>query len=338
MTTFLKSYNIYINSSQALYSDGTSIELYLPFPIVLNNIIPSEFRVYVERAIFPFCWSQFNSVAGNTTFSWNMIRGSTPYSGTGTIPDGNYTIKSLCQALLDVLTSQIDILTSGSYTPVFTFSYDSSRNRLTIFNQGDVTPTDIVISPSLLCKALGFSDIISILDPTYKDTSDINCDVSPSRSLYISSNTLQQNSSWSSINTPFESSNILTMIPIDKQPLLLIQHQPAYPVKTTLTNNSISIIELTLRDAQLNKLVGMDLPWELLLIIEEHRVDEKLKDFYDKQASQPIEPNVDPELVKNYKEEQMKELEELKKKQEDRLQRYKDRLNAKKNNNISNNN
>jgi hypothetical protein len=151
----------------------------------------------------------------------------------------------------------------------------------------------ISVSYSKLALALGFSNSFVIPQGTVnfvESTQDIN--VSPSENLFITSETLQQNQSFSAILTPFSNTNILTMIPLTLQPLNFIIHSPINPIRSTLTNSTISVLQFTIRDNQTRVLVDFVLDWTLHVVIQEVRVHAFLKNNNVNQQSQSIQQTI----------------------------------------------
>jgi hypothetical protein len=127
-------------------------------------------------------------------------------------------------------------------------------------------------------------------------TSNRDCDVSPSRCLYITSQSLQQAQNFSAIDTQVQLANMLTMIPLDRTPLLFIQHKPSYVVKTTLQNAIITELQITLRDNLLPEVYEMELDWQMHLVIEEVRVEPYINDIY-RQLGEFFQPGLSSEEV-----------------------------------------
>lgn len=340
----LRQYNIYINSSQRTSGTPSNFSIYLPQPININQIIPSELRVFVDRAQIPFSFSQFSTTARNTQMIFNLIRGATTYSNlTFTIPQGNYNVLTLAETFITYLTAAITTALP-SYVPVITYTYEPDSNHLRFTLTDDGTPTALEFQNTTykgLNVALGFSSswAIDSTIPYTESTQDINC--SPSRAIYLTSTSLQQSQSWSAITTPFQTSSVLTMIPIQTSPIMFISHNPNYVIKTTLTNTSISEIQLTLRDEQMNELVEMDLDWSLHLVIHEHRIDPIIQDLNRQQIiTDNALPIISPEeraVMEEYRKEQEDYLNKVKDQQLKRLQKYQEKLQKRKLISLSNN-
>jgi hypothetical protein len=335
--SILRQYNIYISSSQRTSGTPSSFSIYLPQPITINQIIPSELRVFVDRAQIPFSFSQFSTSAKNTQSIFTVIRGPSTFPNlTFTIPQGNYNILTLAETFITFLKSTITTAIPG-YNPDITFVYDGDANHLRFTLQDDGTPTAIVFDNTTfrgLNLALGFTQTWSIDStlPYTESTQDINC--SPSRAIYMTSTSLQQFQSFSAITTPFQTSSILTMIPIQTSPIMFISHNPNYVIKTTLTNTSISEIQITLRDEQMNELVEMDLDYSFHLVIHEHRINPIIQTLNRQQIIQDNTlPTINPEervVMEEYRKEQEDALQKIRDKQQRRLEKFQAKLEKRK--------
>jgi len=331
--SILRQYNIYISSSQRTSGTPSNFSIYLPQPITINQIIPSELRVFVDRAQIPFSFSQFSTTAKNTQSVFTVTRGATTFSNLSfTLAQGNYNILTLGDIFVSTLISTITTAIPG-YVPNITYVYDGDANHLRFTLEADATPTAIVFQNTTfkgLNLALGFSQswtIDSALSYT-ESTQDINC--SPSRAIYMTSNSLQQFQSFSAITTPFETSSILTYIAIQTSPIMFISHNPNYVIKTTLTNTSISEIQITLRDEQMNELVEFDLDYSFHLVIHEHRISPIIQTLNRQQIIEDNAVNtIDPEeraVMEQYRKEQENALQTIRDKQQRRLEKFQAKL------------
>jgi hypothetical protein len=311
----------------------SSYSIYLPAPIILNQVVPSLFKVFIDRCQIPFSFSQFSSIAQNIQCDFTITRNSIPYDGSFSVVEGNYNILSLADEFVNKLKSECN--TVSGYTPPITYGYSADTNHLRFYLLPDATTTFITIKNSpyyRLNEALGFNTQWVMDDSIPYTESTIDCDVSPSRSLYFTSTTLQQTQSWSAITTSFQTNSILTQIPIEREPLLFITHKPNYPIKTTLTNTSISELQIGIRDEQLNELQDFELPFSFHLVIEEVRVEPYLAMETPTDLQQKLSPEeIDRrrKLLEEYKKQQEDALTALKDDQQKRLDKYIKKLNKK---------
>ena len=340
MSEIIRQYNIYVNSSQMVKQGKSSYTIYLPGPLTLNQIIPSEFKVYIDRAQIPFSWSQFSAIARNVQCEFTIVRGGVSHDGSFSVDEGNYNILSLASQF--VLKLNLECEAISGYNPELNFGYNSDNNLLRFFIQPDGTPTYIVIKNAPffgLNLALGFSASWTVYDDAPYTESTQDCCVSHSRSIYLTSTTLQQTQSWSALTSSFKTNSILTQIPIQREPLLFITHTPSYPIRTTLTNTAISEIQIGLRDEQLNELEDFKLSFSFHLVIEEVKIEPFLAipvtpptdgATQPPEGLSPEEQERQTKMLQDYKQDQEQALQSLKEQQQKRLDAYVKKLQTKK--------
>ena len=264
----LRRFNLYISSSQRSEGTPSSFTIQLPNQLVLNNLVPSKFEVCIDRAQIPLSFSQFNDRAKSTQLQWS----SGGYEGLAVIPFGNYDVKTLGLVVAQTVRSSVIAATNGAIQPVLSFSYNLEQNRYRIGLSGAASITFHTEEYSGLSKALGFADDWTLVQNQLVYSTQDVC-VSPSRSLYITSQTLVQDESYEALTSPFRLTSVLACIPIVHSPLLFLTHQPPRPVITRLANSVINDIQLTLRDEQSDQLYEFDLDWSCHISIAEIRVD-----------------------------------------------------------------
>jgi hypothetical protein len=340
----LRTYNFYISSKQRDTGTPNNFSIYLNQAFTLNNIIPSEFQCWIDRAQIPFSFSQFNPVSKNVQCVYRVNRNSTIYNGSFSIPTANYSIISLSSIFIESLRDSVNTVSGGLYTPSISVLYSEDTNRLRFTLSGsNTTITFFNTDFKGLNLALGFSDIWNIDTALEYTESTQDCDVSPSRCLYITSQSLQQSQSYEAIDNRFGASNILTMIPINRTPLLYIQHNPSYVIKTTLSNSLISELQFSLTDESGNDLFEMDLDWSLHFVLEEVRLNEFILDartrlgMFTPDLITEKEKERSLKLIEDYKKEQEDELKSLRQKQVQRLEKLTKKLEKNKNKISSNN-
>ena len=340
----LRTYNFYISSKQRDSGSPNNFSIYLNQAFSLNNIIPSEFQCWIDRAQIPFSFSQFNPVSKNVQCVYRVNRNSTIYNGSFSIPTANYSITSLSSIFIQYLRDSVNTVSGGAYVPTISVLYSEDTNHLRFTLSGsNTTITFFNTDFKGLNLALGFSDewvMDTSLDYT-ESTQD--CDVSPSRCLYITSQSLQQSQSYEAIDNRFGASNILTMIPINRTPILYLQHNPSYVIKTTLSNSLITELQFSLTDESGNDLYEMDLDWSLHFVLQEVRLNEFILDARSKLGLFTPDLYTEKErerslkLIEDYKKEQEDELKALREKQVQRLEKLTKKLEKNKNKISSNN-
>lgn len=336
MSEILNTYNLFISSSQRETGTPSNFSIYLPNSLTLNNIIPSQFEVFIDRAQIPFTFHQFNEVAGNIQCRFSLLRNTTTYDLSFNITPGNYNILTLCDTFVDNIKGYVLLATGGAYNIPLSYSYNGDTNKVDFNITSDGITTKLTFSNTTytgLNLALGFKTQWSITNGL-TTTSSQSIDCSPSRSLYITSSSLQQGYSWNAITTEFQNSSILSMIPLEASPLLFITHSPKYISRKPLTNTSISEISIVLRDEQLNEIQGFVLDWSLHIIIYEVRVEGIVQEITKRNLALPNNQGqvLTPEqktALEEYKKQQEQALLQLRDSQLKKLQKLKDKLQTK---------
>jgi hypothetical protein len=209
-TQVLKNYNLFIDSSQRDEGNTPSY-----FSIVLTKPITkvsksSYFRVRIPSLVIPFSFSQINSTNQMLTYTCNGI------VYILVIPTGNYSITDLLQQLQ----SSMEFQTSAKLL----FTYDVSTSKSTLgFDIANLQPFTITMNYTttniILMKIMGFTSNVtfSFTPPSAytKATSNQGVNVSPSKTLFIRSETLLQSSNYESLVDKNSTSDILLQIPIN---------------------------------------------------------------------------------------------------------------------------
>ncbi len=209
MSTIIKSYNLFIDSSQRDEGDSPSdFSIILRRPITKTNN-NSVFRVRITSCVIPFSFNQVNSSNNILQYTFN----GNPFSIT--IPSGNYSI-------IDLLTEMESLIFTNNNC-LLNFVYDISTSKCTLgFKSGNLSSMSITMlyttTNIILMKMLGFTQNItfSFTSPsTYVDVfSNQPVNVSPSKCLFIRSSTLIQNTNYESLVDKNDTTDILAQIPI----------------------------------------------------------------------------------------------------------------------------
>ena len=269
--TLLTTYNYYVSSSQRDSGNPADFTIFLKTPLFLNGNINSEFRFKLQYIQVPFCFSQFNQF--NYTTDYSLTRNSITYSGSFNIGIGNYNINTFLTEWITELKSSLNSL--ASYNPNITATYSNDTNLCT-FNLPLDTYTDTKITflnttNTAVNLAIGFNSSWQLAQNS-STTSQIDINVSPSRNLYLLSDTLIQSKAFDAINTPISNTNILAIIPINVVPNNYITQYYNPPITSILNNAVIDKLNFQLKDESLNRdLVDFDLNYTLFFQIEEHR-------------------------------------------------------------------
>jgi hypothetical protein len=263
----IKSYNLFLDSSQLDYSDvgnPASYFMFLRKPIT-KLAKSSQFRVKIFQACIPFSFTEINTSNNVLSYTYNSL----PY--TLSIPIGSYSITALL--------TYIQTYLQTTHTITLNFTFNTSTNlstlafALTQTGSHSITFTYIP-SNKLILKQLGFlsSATFSITSGVLiTATSGQSVNVSPSKNLYIRSDNLQQGAnSQEAISTKIRLSDILAIIPINVPFGNYINYYDSNAFYVYINNETIDGISLYLTDATSDDvLTGLLLNWSCSIIIEE---------------------------------------------------------------------
>ena len=332
----LRSYNLFLDSSQRDYSAvGNPAEyfLYLNKPITKTGK-SSVFRVKVIQACIPFSFTEINSTNNVLDYTFNSS------SFQLTIPVGSYNITALLAYLSTYLQT--------THTVALSFTFNQSTNLATLgFSASGNTGTKVFQFGTsggnlLVMKQLGFVDTTAVFSYTtgvlVNATSTQSVNVSPSKNLYIRSNSLQQTNSQEAIISKCRPSNILAVVPILVPFGNYITFYNTETFGVEINNETIDGIEVFLSDATgENVLTGLKLNWSITLVIDELDVPDNVsvKHITDSTVSQQNKTSIDQ--LENIKQNTINDLEKHKGKLIDEIgQIQKRKTERKKKRNIKN--
>lgn len=265
----LKNYNLFIDSSQRDEGSYPSyFNILLRKPIVKTNK-NSVFRVRIPSVVIPFSFNQINSTNNILSYTYN----SNPF--TITIPSGNYNIT-------DLLTEISSLIILASPT-VLNLTYDVSTSKCTLgFGTGNLSNQSITMNYTggniILMKMLGFTSNITFSfnfgTGLYTNaTSNQVVNVSPSKTLFIRSETLTQNTNYEALVSKNDTTDILLQIPIQTSYNTYINwYDQSSDLFAEINNVVIDKINLYLTDATSYNELPADsglLNWFIQLNIQE---------------------------------------------------------------------
>jgi hypothetical protein len=248
--------------------------------IALSKNENSEFRVFVHSASIPFSFNQWNQY--NNTTQFLLTQGTRTYTGSFTIPAGNYNILSFATAWKTSLETQLAVV--ASYFPNITFTYDSDLNKLTFS-----LPFDSTLSTITLYNNTGYNYVNLALgfpnqwDLSYLATvSTQQCNISPARNLYLYSDTMSSPNNYEALTQKMSTSTQLCGIPINVTPNNFIIYTPFNRLISTVTNRSFSQFNFQLQSEDLEgNLSDFYLDWSMIFCIEEWRKEDPMQSLLE---------------------------------------------------------
>ena len=251
MTDVIKTYNLFLDTRNRDSGSCADANFYLVKPITLSTKGSSYFRIKLISATIPFSFTQINSSNNVLSVEVNSVNYSI------TIPTGNYNILNLLIALKTGLNSLAPLT---AYT--FNFTYNQSTNKVSLSTAtGGNATISFPFNSSInwIGRMLGFTSTISFSDTT-TETSSINVNVSPAKTLFVRSQTLLQSQNYESIIGKNNYSDIIGQIPIYQGSQSFINFYDSNNFYSKINNGSIDVVNLYLTDITTDDiLLGMDL-------------------------------------------------------------------------------
>jgi hypothetical protein len=279
-------YTYHFNSQRAdIASSSTpACEFRLSQPITLSEP-GTTFEAYITSAIIPYTFYQFSTLRNSTTINYTITAGGSG-SFSFVIPDGNYNIKQLASIFSSTL--QVQLIANGFTSVSLTSQYNSPTNRLR-FNLVNSSLLTIQVASSRLSTALGFSSNWVLSTSVTYTTSDIDCNIAPINTLFVTSTTISDPDAFDQLRSANTSSLVIATIPIIHSPKYYIPFQPENPLRTRFSNPTISVLQFDLIDNFGDYIKNFPVAWTFSLVVEEIRINKKFQQIEDIPA-----PFIDP--------------------------------------------
>jgi len=279
-------YTYHFNSQRAdIASSSTpACEFRLSQPITLSEP-GTTFEAYITSAIIPYTFYQFSALRNSTTIDYTITAGGSG-SFSFVIPDGNYNIKQLASIFSSTL--QVQLIANGFTSVSLTSQYNSPTNRLR-FNLVNPSLLTIQIASSRLSTALGFSSNWNLSTSVTYTTSNIDCNIAPINTLFVTSTTISDPDAFDQLRTANTSSLVIATIPIAHSPKYYLPFQPENPLRTRFSNPTISVLQFDIIDNFGDYIKNFPVAWTFTLVVEEIRINRKFQEVVDIPA-----PFIDP--------------------------------------------
>jgi hypothetical protein len=268
-------YTYHFNSQRADISSPSTptCEFRLSQPITLSEP-GTTFEAYITSAIIPYTFYQFSSLRNSTTINYTITGGGSG-SFSFTIPDGNYSIKQLASIFSSSL--QVQLIANGFTSVSLTSQYNSPTNRLR-FNLVNPTLLSLQVASSRLSTALGFSSNWVLSTTVTYTTSDIDCNIAPINTLFVTSTTISDPDAFDQLRSANTSSLVIATIPITHSPKYYIPFQPDNPLRTRFSNPTISVLQFDIIDNFGDYIKNFPVAWTFSLVVEEIRLNRKFQE------------------------------------------------------------
>jgi hypothetical protein len=306
MTT-INEYTFFLDSKYRTSGSNSSPSFQLDTPIFLND--PNNyFLCQIMSVEFPFSFKTLYAPNNVIPIRLQIPGLNLDVSSIITIPEGNYSILTLLDNLKLLLT---DYITSTGFTqiPTFDFIYnkDTGKTTLKIIPSGgnhNLTLTLKWMDADIIAEYFGFSylnnTVLSFTGSTITSinyTSPNNVNVSPITAFYIRSSSLNQTSyNQERLVEPFFTvSDILLKVPVSSYAnTWIIYENGSFSVR--LNNKSIDELSFYITAQTYDSLLINGVHWKISLKISEFQ----------------------PEFVKLFKENELKNTENIKSLQDEK--------------------
>ena len=263
-------YNFFLNSHKAeiFNYDNPSCEFLLNQQISLSEPM-TQFEIFIPTVMIPYTFYQFSSTRQSNFLTYSITIGGTG-TYTVTIPDGNYNILQLCSAFTSAL--QLQLVSNGFPNAVVTSQYKSTTNRVR-FNIGNTSPLRLEFINTRLGVAFGFLTAWSLDTTVTWSTGVADCNIAPVNTLFITSNTLAGSDSYEQLRSTNTSTLVISSLPIQHSPKYYLPMEFNNPLRTRITNSTLSSIDFNIIDNFGDQLRNFPVAWTFVLIIEEIRIN-----------------------------------------------------------------
>jgi len=269
--SLLQSYNIFLNSKNRdvdyynYISSGTPN--YLAYcgwnlkQIIKKTSLSSYFTISVKSLILPFSFDNISTL--NKTFEIQYLSSYFTIS----LEEGNPNITQLITDIKNKI-----ILAVPALTGVFTISYDSASQTISILNTSPNTLT-IYFQNNFIGKMCGFTTNL-VLTTNNILSSNININVNPLECIFVRSDNLSFSSSYESIVSKNNISDIIAIIPIQVSSGNYIVYNDSSSFESKLNDDRIDNISLYLTSAvDDDHILSLNLNWTIQLQINEYKFE-----------------------------------------------------------------
>ena len=290
--TEITRYQFFFNSAKGILN----IESFSYFKVYLNRILAlqnpnNQFVLAVEKLSIPFCFNQFNSVQGSSILPYQInVSGTGIYTGSVSIPDGNYCVSDMGNTIASLLSADI-MANVPSITGVsILWVYNPATNRFSMKVIGSLysgAVWELILGYCPITIALGFAGILdaeAIIFEVNEDylTGMFSVNMNPISEIYVTSN-LGDNNAYQcfpkdQFQVETQITDIVAVIHLERPSSYYIYKDFVNPIKIPLDRDSIDVIDFDLKDYSGKPLVGFDQSWNITFSISEVYVSKETRD------------------------------------------------------------
>jgi len=270
---------------------------------LFENIVATQNEMLgceLVSATIPNSFYNLSSNNQNNTISFKEI--NDPSYKILTIPSGSYDILELSTEIKTLLD------TNSTNGITYTFTYNEITNQITITNSNINIITDFDFTTATTCRRfLGFTNSIKTINSLAGITSDRTVDITDTRnSIFIRLPNLTNNKIIESSNGKY--SNCIAQVPVVLSRNTFFTFEPPRPFVMELAQKQINSIDILITYQEQENAVNFErADWEINLIISFFEIPHH-------NTRRKEEYNLSSMLEKKVREYQMKQINDLNKK------------------------
>ena len=277
-------YQFYFQSDQGISDSSSSayFKTYMTNQLTLVNP-DNHFVLKVQQLTIPLSYYQFNAANQSSIVQYSIVLGSsTLYTGSITVPDGNYSVCQMADRLTALLAEGI-LANVPLITSCYVYwKYDPIANKFALRFVGNLiggVAWQVYLSGDSILNALGYnftSADWTVNDPWYYGYKQVN--MNPMSQIYVVSNTLSDSESFQNFddathNSLATHSGIVAVAQIKCPMYTYYSYEFKNPIPVVLDRTTVDFLDFDLTDYFGNALQGLTEPWNITFCISEISTD-----------------------------------------------------------------
>lgn len=296
-------YQFYFQSDQGISDSSSSayFKTYMANQLTLLNP-DNHFVLKVQQLTIPLSFYQFNAANQSSIVQYSIVlASSTLYTGSITVPDGNYSVCQMADRLTALLAQGI-LANVPSITSCYVYwKYDPIANKFALRFVGNLiggVAWQVYLSGDSILNALGYNFTSvdwTVNDPWYYAYKQVN--MNPLSQIYVVSNTLSDSESFQNFddaahNSLATHSGIVAVAQIKCPMYTYYSYEFKNPIPVVLDRTTVDFLDFDLTDFFGNALQGLTEPWNITFSITEMNTDleraQQLRTFINSTQPPPL--------------------------------------------------
>lgn len=300
-------YQFYFRSDQGITASSsfgvsdTYFKTYMANVLTLQNP-DNHFELRVQKLTIPVSYYRFNAINGSSILQYSVVLGpSTLYTGSITLPDGNYSLCQMADKLSTLLAQNILANVPSITICDIYWKYDTISNKFGMRFAGNLiggVAWQIFLSGDTIINALGYTFLNAdwtVNDPLVYGSKQVN--MYPLSEIYVVSDSLSDAESFQNFednthNSLATHSGIVAVAQITCPMYTYYNYEFKNPISVVMDRTTIDFLDFDLTDYFGNPLIGMTDPWNITFEIVEINMDversQSLRTFINEPAPVPL--------------------------------------------------